>query len=293
MRWVGRFAVDLDRHPAPAQVAPIRIRAHAMAENVPARDLLLSPDHAVLIGGVLMQAQSLVNGATILREPPRGRVTYVHVELDRHAILFAEGLPAESYLDTGNRAAFAGEPGVRPLFPDLSARTWAADACAPLVLDGPALAAAHAMLLRRAHDLGHGLTDDPALTVFADGVALPLRRDGKLAWRARLPAGTASVRLRSRGFVPNDLGADDRRRLGIAVAALFLAGRALHPAGEGWHAAEPGWRWTDGDAVLALPRTRRPAWLRIAAVDAGARYWTAPANFLYARPTQRDAKATP
>jgi hypothetical protein len=38
---------------------------------------------------------------------------YVHVELDRHDILLAEGLPAESYLDTGNRAAFGTQGGVR------------------------------------------------------------------------------------------------------------------------------------------------------------------------------------
>jgi hypothetical protein len=34
-------------------------------------------------------------------------VTYWHVELERHDILLADGMPAESYLDTGNRAAFA------------------------------------------------------------------------------------------------------------------------------------------------------------------------------------------
>jgi hypothetical protein len=280
VRWVGRFTVDLDRHPAPAHAAPIRIRAHAMADNLPARDLLLSPDHAVLVGDVLMQAQSLVNGATILREPPRGRVTYVHVELDRHAILFAEGLQAESYLDTGNRAAFAGEQGVRPLFPDLSARTWAADSCAPLVLDGPLVTAAHARLRDRAETLGHQLTDDPALTVFVDGVALFLRRDAAGAWCAKLPEGRHTVRLASRGFVPMALDRRcDDRRLGVAVASLRLGGRALAPSGEGWHAPEHGWCWTDGDATLPVT-CRRPAWLRIRLVAAGARYWLpAPPQF--------------
>ncbi len=272
VRWVGRFTVDLDRHPAPHHAAPIRIRADAVAPGIPARDVRLSPDHAVLVGGALMQAQALVNGATILREPSRGRVTYCHVELDRHAILFAEGLPAESYLDTGNRAAFSGECGVRPLFPDLTARAWTADACAPLLLDGPAVAAAHARLLARARTLFH-LTADPALTVRADGVPVPLRRDGPLAWRARLRAGARAVRLRSRSFVPNDLGADDRRRLGVAVTALSLDGQPLAPDDDGWHAAEDGWRWTDGDAGLRLDHCPRPRWLRIAAADAGARYW--------------------
>jgi hypothetical protein len=255
-----------------------------MAENVPARDLLVSPDHALFIDGVLMQAQSLVNGATILRAPPAGRITYFHVELDRHAILFAEGLAAESYLDTGNRGAFAGEAGARPLFADLARRTWAADACAPLLLDGAAVVAAHCRLLARAHALGHRLTADPALAVLADGAAVPLRRDGALAWRARLPANVTAVRLRSRAFVPNDFGAaGDGRRLGIAVASLRFHGQAMPAGGPGWHAAEPGWRWTDGDASVTLPSCPRPSWLRIRAIDAGARYWAAPRHPLQCR----------
>jgi hypothetical protein len=44
----------------------------------------------------------LINGVTIVREPA-APVTYYHVELPEHAILLADGLPAESYLDTGSR----------------------------------------------------------------------------------------------------------------------------------------------------------------------------------------------
>jgi hypothetical protein len=289
VRWVGRLTVDLDRHAAPEQAAPVRIRAHAVADRRPARDLRLSPDHAVLIDGVLMQAQSLVNGATILRESPRGRVTYFHVELDRHGILFAEGLPAESYLDTGNRASFAGEIGVRPLFPDLAApRTWAADACAPLALHGPAVEAAHARLLRRALAMGHVLTADPALRVLADGTMVPVQAVAPGHWRARLPAGTRAVRLLSRGFVPVEQSpqAGDRRRLGLAVTALLLDGQPLPASARarGWHDAEPAWRWTDGDALLRLrPRPRRST-LDVHAAPAGPGYWVEPGLPARAKP---------
>src|ERR1019366_10641252 len=56
--------------------------------------------------GVLIPIRYLVNGRSIAQEA-RDEVTYWHVELARHDILLAEGLPAESYLDTGNRDAFA------------------------------------------------------------------------------------------------------------------------------------------------------------------------------------------
>jgi hypothetical protein len=106
VRWVGQISIDLDRQPKPQDAAPVRIHANAIAPDVPARDLLLSPEHAVFLHGRLFQAQALVNGATILRDPPHGHVTYCHVELDRHSLLIAENMPAESYLDTGNRSAF-------------------------------------------------------------------------------------------------------------------------------------------------------------------------------------------
>ena len=51
-----------------------------------------------------------MNGSTIRREKGWSSVDYYHVELNEHAILLAEGLPAESYLDTGNRGFFAN-PG--------------------------------------------------------------------------------------------------------------------------------------------------------------------------------------
>ena len=163
VRWVGRTTVDLARHPQPERAAPVRIHAGAFADGQPHRDLLLSPEHAVFVDGVLMQAQALLNGATVTREFP-SRITYMHVELDAHAVLCAEGLPAESYLDTGNRAAFTGERGMRALHPDFaSAAAWDERACAELVLDGPRLAAVQARLRERAATLGHALTAESGL----------------------------------------------------------------------------------------------------------------------------------
>ena len=68
--WLGQFGVSLARHPRPEQAAPIRIRRNAMAAGVPKRDLLVSPDHAVFLDGALIQAQALLNGASVTQEFP-------------------------------------------------------------------------------------------------------------------------------------------------------------------------------------------------------------------------------
>jgi hypothetical protein len=152
IRWVGHRRVRCDRHPRPHEVFPVRIRADAFAPGQPARDLLLSPDHAVFAGGVLIPVRCLLNGTTIAQEPAT-EITYHHVELQRHGVLLAEGLPAESFLDTGNRGAFANGGAVVHMHPDFPLRTWDGSACAPLIVAGPALQAVRAQLLQRATKL--------------------------------------------------------------------------------------------------------------------------------------------
>jgi fibronectin-binding autotransporter adhesin len=145
--WVGHRRVDCQRHPKPTQVWPICLSAGAFSPGQPTRDLWLSPDHAVFIGGVLIPIRYLVNGRTI-RQVPRDKITYWHIELAEHNVLYAEGVPAESYLDTGNRGAFANRGAVTDLHADLASRVWDAHGCAPLVLSGPKMAAAK----RHLHD---------------------------------------------------------------------------------------------------------------------------------------------
>jgi hypothetical protein len=195
-----------------------------------------------------------VNSATIVQETV-DRVEYWHVELPAHEVLLAEGLPVESYLDTGNRGAFANGGAALLAHPDFSLAVWATDACAPLVTDGPALADAREELLARAAALGHAQTADPALRLSVDGAILLPQIDGPVH-RFTLPEGAREVRLLSRVTVPVHLSADsdDHRRLGVAVARLTLDGTAIEPEpGNGWHPAEAHWRWTDGAAALPCP----------------------------------------
>ncbi len=263
--WIGRRSVDCRHHPRPHDVWPVRVQRGAFGAGLPVRDLYLSPDHAVFADGALVPVRYLLNGASIAQQPV-DHVTYFHVELPAHGVIFAEGLPTESYLDTGNRSAFANGPGGVQLHPDFARRVWATEACATLVTSGPLLAALKRRLINRAAALGYGLTGDPALRLLADGVPLTGCVQGQ-SWCITAPPGTQTLGIMSRNWVPAHAEADsgDHRNLGVVIGAIMLDGQTLDltstALATGWHAVEPGqdgaWRWTNGDATLLLRGARQ------------------------------------
>jgi hypothetical protein len=106
VRWIGISTVST-RFADPLRVMPVRIRAGALAENMPERDLLVSPDHAMFLGGILLQAGALVNGNSITREARMPEIfTYYHVEVANHELILAEGAPTETFVDNVDRMAF-------------------------------------------------------------------------------------------------------------------------------------------------------------------------------------------
>ena len=144
VKWIGHRRVDCRRHPKPYKVWPVCVRTCAFGEGMPHRDLWLSPDHAVFVDDVLIPIKHLINGTSIAQVPV-DEATYYHIELEHHDVLLAEGLPAESYLDTGDRSNFENGGGPITLHPEFSARRWdnahiwEALACARLIVTGPEL----------------------------------------------------------------------------------------------------------------------------------------------------------
>lgn len=149
IQWIGRRQVDCTRHPDPSLAWPVRVAAGAMGPGCPHRDLLLSPNHSVCVLGDLVPVRCLTNGTSIVQVPV-DEVSYYHIELAQHDMVWAEGLLAESYLDVGDRANFSNGGGPMRLFPDFAtpavtnATMWETRSCAALVLHGPRLAAARA-----------------------------------------------------------------------------------------------------------------------------------------------------
>ena len=151
IRWIGRRQVDCTRHPRPHAVWPVRIAAHCFGSGMPSRELHLSPDHAIYAEGALIPVKYLVNGSSISQEAT-ATITYFHVELGRHDVLLAEGLPVESYLDTGDRRSFADDSAAISLHPAWGSEArdttllMEAQGYAPLVVTGPIIARLRARL---------------------------------------------------------------------------------------------------------------------------------------------------
>ncbi|GLS86419.1 hypothetical protein GCM10010873_13930 [Cypionkella aquatica] len=106
--WSGHRRMSGARLYAMPHLRPIRFRANSMGLYRPDEDLLVSPQHRMLVKGaaaqalfntseVLVAAEDLVNDGTIVVDHVMREVTYVHILLEKHNIVWANGLETESF----------------------------------------------------------------------------------------------------------------------------------------------------------------------------------------------------
>jgi hypothetical protein len=148
LRWIGRRSYSGRFAATNHDVLPVCIRAGALAEKLPRRDLWVSPLHALYLDGVLVPAAALVNGISIVQAQAVTQVEYFHLELDGHAVILAEGAPAESFVDDDSRGMFDNAAEHRALYPD--APRVPARYCAPRLEQGEALEALRRGIATRA-----------------------------------------------------------------------------------------------------------------------------------------------
>jgi hypothetical protein len=110
LRWVARRRCDAVAAP---ESRPVRLRAGALGDGRPVRDLLLSPQHALLLLDRLVPAVALVNGGSVRREPG-SMISYHHIGFATHSTVLAEGVAAETYLPLADSATFDDTCGDRP-----------------------------------------------------------------------------------------------------------------------------------------------------------------------------------
>lgn len=106
--WIGSRRMSGARLFALPKLRPIRIRAGALGIDRPDNELLVSPEHRMLVQGhaaralfntpeVLVSARELVNGSTVSVDYTAREVTYIHLLMPRHQILWANGVETESF----------------------------------------------------------------------------------------------------------------------------------------------------------------------------------------------------
>src|SRR6056297_995065 len=108
IQWIGSRRMTGARLFAMPYLRPVRIRAGALGIERPDEELLVSPEHRMLIKGdvaqalfntpeVLVSAKDLINGGTVCVDLAVREVTYVHLLLPSHQVLWANGVETESF----------------------------------------------------------------------------------------------------------------------------------------------------------------------------------------------------
>ncbi len=251
--WIGVGKVLATRGRRNA-ATPVIVRKGALADNVRCRDLHITKGHSLFIEGLLIPVEELINHRSIEWDDRAQEVTIYHIELATHDVLLADGAPAESYRDDGNRWLFRNA--------NIAWHRPPQEACAPVLAGGPVVDAIWRRLLDRAPPRQPvPLTDDADLHLIADGVRVDAVSRDAARYVFRLVSRPTTVRVRSRSVVPQELGlARDPRCLGVALRRILLGSRTrtrgVHTDDarliDGFHDHEPGngFRWTDGDAAI-------------------------------------------
>ena len=135
IKWIGRRSYRGRFAMGRKDILPVCIKAGALDHDTPKRDLWISPNHAMYLDGVLIEAKDLVNGVSIVQAERVEQIEYFHIELDSHDVIMAEGAPSESFIDDDSREMFHNAHQYRVLYPD-ALMVAGARYCAPRLDEG-------------------------------------------------------------------------------------------------------------------------------------------------------------
>ncbi|MFS8371711.1 Hint domain-containing protein [Acetobacter indonesiensis] len=278
--WAGTARAAVRSHLRDDEAGyPVRILKDAVSDGVPYKDMLITPEHCLFFDGRFIPARMLINGSSIFYDKSITTYDYYHIETEHHAVIKADGMLTESYLDTGNRRAFIQEGNLVSL--RNTNQNWENDAAVPLCVERSFVEPVFRTLQARSVKLfgeqdsvtTAQLTHNPDLhLVTENGASVRPVRQEENVYSFMLPPGTTSVRIVSRTARPSDIigpFVDDRRELGVAIGTISLVTAnkkqsvLTHLASEkpdGWY-PENGERsiaWTNGNAFLPLEERAFP-----------------------------------
>lgn len=271
VKWLGFRKLNRSQLPAEhaLRASPIRICKDAFADNVPHRDLTVSPGHRFDFDGALVPALSLVNGLTITQDFDVQQFEYYHVELKKFDMLLAEGAAAESYLEVGsNRNSFQNARTVtaHPDFGPAPKNVMLAQYVQKITHE--IIEPIRRNLFKRAEILtGARRTADSGLHIMINGQTIhsqtPCKKKG--LYRFELHAGIqGDIRILSNAAVVRETSLIDRadtRVIGVGLAGVALITNDQRreidlddSALNGFHEAQEidgiPMRWTLGEAII-------------------------------------------
>lgn len=269
--WVGSAEIVVDPSRSDDRAGyPVRFRANALGAGLPDRDLFITPEHCIHIGGRLVPARMLVNGGSIAYDRSQSRFMIYHLRTEDHAILWSNNMETETLFDTQRLSDADSASGTA-----MAETSCAMSRAAPLCVERAFVEPLHRMLAEQGGAVGSDRLSPPEELIPEGETDLHLvAPDGQIIHPSRrtadmmifqVPPLLEEVRLRSRAASPSQIEGpfiDDRRDLGVLVGDIHLwdsaATRRIDAhlqdvALEGWHGLEDGSvRWTGGNALLPL-----------------------------------------
>jgi Hint domain len=132
IRWIGKKKVDWRMMTANPHLKPVLVRQGSLGNDLPERDLMISPNHRVLVANertalqfdeaeVLVAAKHLIGGLSVRSIDSIG-TTYIHFLFDRHEVVLSDGIWTESFQPTDTTLKGFGNSQraeIFEIFPDL------------------------------------------------------------------------------------------------------------------------------------------------------------------------------
>lgn len=152
--WIGKAHLKANRTLSNDRSGlPVRIKANAIADNVPHQDLLVTSAHAIFLNGYFIPARMLVNGQSIFYDQTLIEYDYYHFETPHHGVVKVSGLASETYLDNGLRNQFTEQSRASEAKAPSGVKKWAQDAAAPLCVDSQIVGEIYFSLANRAEQI--------------------------------------------------------------------------------------------------------------------------------------------
>ncbi|MGA0616666.1 Hint domain-containing protein [Paracoccus sp. KR1-242] len=134
IRWIGARKLGSGALMLHANLRPIRIRAGALGDGLPVQDLVVSPQHRVLVRSriaqrmfgtseVLVAAKQLLDLPGVEIASDLAEVEYFHMLFERHEVVIANGAKTESFYPGGEALKSVGPAAadeILALFPELA-----------------------------------------------------------------------------------------------------------------------------------------------------------------------------